>query len=187
MRCVHGLRGRFGKTVVTDVLRGIESDTVSRFGLRDAATFGTLDEPAGMVKEVIELLAASSYLEITEGTYPMVGLGSRAREAARDDFALTMKRGLRANRAEKKGRTASFGSASFGDDALFDRLRYLRKRIADEIGRPPYVVFSDATLRDMCARRPANDEEMLAVSGVGATKLERYGTAFLEEIAAFGS
>ena len=140
-----------------------------------------------MVKEVIELLAASSYLEITEGTYPMVGLGSRAREAARDDFALTMKRGLRANRAEKKGRTASFGSASFGDDALFDRLRYLRKRIADEIGRPPYVVFSDATLRDMCARRPANDEEMLAVSGVGATKLERYGTAFLEEIAAFGS
>ena len=122
----------------------------------------------------------------------MVGLGSRAREAARDDFALTMKRGLRAKRAEKKGRTASFGSASFGsasfgDDALFDRLRSLRKRIADEIGRPPYVVFSDATLRDMCARRPANDEEMLAVSGVGATKLERYGTAFLEEIAAFGS
>ena len=187
MRCVHGLRGRFGKTVVTDVLRGVESDTVARFGLQDAATFGALDEPAGMVKEVIELLAASSYLEITEGTYPMVGLGSRAREAARDDFALTMKRGLRAKRAEKKGGTASFGSASFGDDALFDRLRSLRKRIADEIGRPPYVVFSDATLRDMCARRPVNDEEMLAVSGVGATKLERYGTAFLEEIAAFGS
>lgn len=187
MRCVHGLRGRFGKTVVADVLRGVESDTVSRFGLQGAPTFGIVDESAGLVKEVIELLAAGGYLEITEGTYPMVGLGPRAREAAQEGFALTMKRGLRAKRGSTSSRGPVIGSASFGDDALFDRLRALRKRIADEIGRPPYVVFSDATLRDMCARRPADEEEMLEVSGVGATKLERYGAAFLAEIAAFGS
>ena len=61
----------------------------------------------------------------------------------------------------------------------------LRKRLADEAGKPPYIVFSDAALRDMCAKRPATDEEFLEVSGVGATKLARYGEAFLSEIAEF--
>ena len=187
MRCVHGLRGRFGKTVVCDVLRGVKSDTVERYDLDLTPTFGVLDESASLIKEVIELLAAGAYLEITEGTYPMVGLGPRGREAANDDFSLSMKRPRRVPRPKGRAKTASFGAASFGDDALFDRLRALRKRLADELGRPPYVVFSDATLRDMCAKRPASEEEMLAVSGVGATKFERYGAAFLDEIAAFGS
>ena len=71
-----------------------------------------------------------------------------------------------------------------GDEELFARLRALRKRLADEQGVPPYVVFSDATLRAMVRQRPANDEEFLAVSGVGKVKLERYGAEFLEEIGA---
>ena len=105
------IAGAFRQNVVTDVLRGVESDTVARFGLQDAATFGALDEPAGMVKEVIELLAASSYLEITEGTYPMVGLGSRAREAARDDSPLDdeARPAREAGREEGKDRLVRFG------------------------------------------------------------------------------
>ena len=74
-----------------------------------------------------------------------------------------------------------FGSsgapANDADPELFERLRTLRKRLADEAGKPPYIVFSDAALRDMCAKRPATDEEFLEVSGVGATKLARYGGA----------
>ena len=69
------------------------------------------------------------------------------------------------------------------DEALFQRLRALRKSLADEAGMPPYIVFNDKTLREMVRLRPQNEEELLRVSGVGQTKLERYGTAFLEELA----
>ncbi|MEG1098029.1 MAG: HRDC domain-containing protein, partial [Raoultibacter sp.] len=68
---------------------------------------------------------------------------------------------------------------------LFELLRTARKHIADAGQIPPYIVFSDATLRDMCAKLPTTPDEFLAVSGVGATKLERYGETFLEKIAEY--
>ena len=90
--------------------------------------------------------------------------------------------------AEKKadGRKPSHAvmePASEEDEALFQRLRVLRKSLADEAGMPPYIVFNDKTLREMVRLRPQNEEELLQVSGVGQTKLERYGEAFLEELA----
>ena len=192
MRCVQELRGRFGKGLVVDVLRGSKSAKVLDMHLDEAASYDTVDASAAQVKEVVELLAAGGYLVITEGTYPTVGLGPRAREAAEDGFSLTMKKVVR-----KADRTRSAGGSGrvFGgsgavaevDPELFERLRALRKRLADEAEVPPYIVFSDATLRDMCAKRPATEDEFLDVSGVGATKLARYGEAFLAELAAHGS
>ena len=195
MRCVQELRGRFGKGLVVDVLRGSKSAKVLDLHLDEAASYDTVDASAAQVKEVIELLAAGGYLVITEGTYPTVGLGPRAREAAGEGFSLSMKKVVRkADRARSAGAGAgrAFGASGTAaasgeaDPELFERLRTLRKRLADEAGVPPYIVFSDATLRDMCAKRPATDDEFLDVSGVGATKLARYGEAFLAELAAWG-
>jgi ATP-dependent DNA helicase RecQ len=73
------------------------------------------------------------------------------------------------------------------DDALFETLRSLRKRLADDRGVPPYVVFSDATLRELCKRQPVTLQEIRQVGGVGDVKLERYGTAFVEAIRSFGT
>ena len=101
--------------------------------------------------------------------------------------------------ARKSGRASAGGGHAFGSSGtrgtgtaadsgsseLFERLRALRKRIASEQGIAPYMVFSDATLRDMCARLPQTEDEFLEVNGVGQTKLLRYGEAFLAEIAAF--
>ncbi|MDO4290934.1 MAG: DNA helicase RecQ [Eggerthellaceae bacterium] len=193
MRCVHELRGRFGKGMVVDVLRGANTERIRSLGLEGARSYGAVDASAALLKEVVELLAAEGYLVITEGTYPTVGLGPRGREAACEDFSLAMKQTRRLKKprgavlAEGAGKASGhvFGAASSGDAALFERLRVLRKSIADSIGKPPYVVFSDATLRDMCAKRPATDEEFLEVSGVGATKLKRYGEGFMSEIRAF--
>ena len=191
MRCVQELRGRFGKGMVVDVLRGSQNAKLLDMHLDEAACYNTVNAPAAQVKEVVELLAAGGYLLITEGTYPVVGLGPRAREAAEEGFALSMKRVLR---KPERTRSAVGGGHVFGasgapsndaDPELFERLRTLRKRLADEAGKPPYIVFSDAALRDMCAKKPATDEEFLEVSGVGATKLARYGEAFLAEIAAW--
>ncbi len=194
MRCVQELRGRFGKGVVCDVLRGSKSAKVLELGLDSCKTYGSVDASAAQLKEVIELLAAGSYLLITEGSYPTVGFGPRVREVADDGFSLKMKRVVR-KRDRLLGAVSganthrgSFGASGTGvpdDPELFERLRVLRKRIADRMGKPPYVVFSDAALRDMCARLPRTDEEFLEVSGVGATKLTRYGDDFLAEIDAY--
>ena len=194
MRCVQELRGRFGKGVVCDVLRGSKSAKVLELGLDSCKTYGSVDASAAQLKEVIELLAVGSYLLITEGSYPTVGFGPRVREVADDGFSLKMKRVVRKrDRLLGAGSGANTHRGSFGasgtgvpdDPELFERLRVLRKRIADRMGKPPYVVFSDAALRDMCARLPRSDEEFLEVSGVGATKLTRYGDDFLAEIDAY--
>ena len=196
MRCVHELRGRYGKGTVTDVLTGSRNAKLLEWGLDRKRTYNIVDEPAGTVKEIIELLAAGDYLEITEGRYPLVGLGPRAREAATDEFRLYLKRKPKkvAERAVgEAGRAGAGGSKPAKTSVaatletpeqreLFERLRQLRKRLADEEGMPPYIVFSDAALRGMCARMPRTPDEFLEVSGVGTTKLARYGEAFLAEI-----
>ena len=191
VRCVHELRGRFGKGVVADVVRGADTAKVRELRLDAAASYGTADAPAAQLKEVIELLAAAGYLDITEGSYPVVGLGARFREVGGEGFKLAMKRVARKPARAGAGAGRVFGgsgsaASSEADPALFERLRALRKRIADAAEVPPYIVFSDAALRDMCAKLPATDEEFLEVSGVGAAKLARYGEAFLSEIAAYG-
>lgn len=191
IRCVHELRGRFGKGMVADVLRGAKTEKLLEFGLDKARSYGAADASKEQVKEAIELLASQGYLEITEGKFPLVGLGRRFREAGRDDFELRMKR---VARKPPKGKGSAAAGVAFGsssseagdgsyDVALFERLRALRKRIADEAEVPPYIVFSDAALRDMCAKLPRTPDELLDVSGVGEKKLARYGEAFLAEIA----
>ena len=202
MRCVHELRGRFGKGIVADVLCGSKSARMREYGLTNKRTYDIVSDSPALVKEIIELLTAGEYLEISEGRYPLVGLGPRAREAATDEFRLYMKRHRRSAAATGRAYTASLGGGARADvgssgassasgaallsteeqQELFERLRQLRKRLADEEGVPPYIVFSDAALRAMCVAIPATDDEFLAVSGVGPVKLKRYGKAFLAEI-----
>lgn len=191
MRCVQELRGRFGKGVVVDVLRGANLDKLEQLGLERAACLGQVDMSAVQLKEVVELLAAGSYLEITEGKFPLVGFGPRFREAAQPGFRLFMKQVERKPKARLSASGArvygASGSASAGscDEGLFERLRALRKRLAQEAGVAPYMVFSDATLRDMCDLLPESGEEFLEVNGVGSKKLDAYGGLFLEEIASW--
>ena len=198
MRCVHEIRGRFGKGIVADMLTGSKSAKIREYGLDTRRTYNIVDESAGTIKEIIELLVTGEYLEISEGRYPLVGLGPRAREAATDEFRLYMK-GKPKPISARKGKAGADASGSTNKGTihnraqaqalmtdeqkeLFERLRQLRKRLADEEGVPPYIVFSDAALRSMCALRPADEASFLEVGGVGQVKLERYGRQFLEEI-----
>ena len=195
MRCVKELRGRFGKGVVVDVLRGTNVEKLEQLGLTHAQCFNTVSMSQAQLKEVVELLAAGEYLEITEGQYPLVGYGPRFREAAMPEFRMNMKQVVRQPARQFGGKrlgghsfggsgTASGPDAAYDQD-LFERLRKLRKQLAIEEGLAPYMVFGDATLRDMCARLPQTDDEFLDVSGVGLKKLEKYGKTFMDEIAAY--
>ena len=193
IRCVHELRGRFGKGMVADVLRGAKTEKLFEFGLDKARSYGAADASKEQVKEVVELLASQGYLEISEGRFPLVGLGPRFREAGADDFELKIKRIARKPARAKGAASTTFGSSGSAavdgsyDAVLFERLRALRKRIADEAEVPPYIVFSDAALRDMCVKLPRTPDEFLDVSGVGQTKLARYGDDFLAEIAEYAA
>ena len=197
VECVREVSGSFGKTMVADIVRGSKNARLLELNLDRLDSYGTVHDSNSQVKEVIELLAAEGLLAVSDGAYPVVELGPRWAEADSDGFSFAMKR-----MKTKTSRRASgaidevdvsgagghaFGSSGFsaGDDALFERLRVLRKRIADANGIPPYVVFSDKTLRDMCARRPKDRLEFLQVNGVGETKLARYGQAFMDEIGDF--
>ena len=183
MRCVHEMRGRFGKGMVADILTGSKSAKIREYGLEGARTYDIVDVNAGTVKEIIELLTAGEYLEISEGRYPLVGLGPRAREAATDEFRLYMKRKRKHKKAPRPAKAKAAAALESPEDReLFERLRALRKSIASEEGVPPYIVFSDSALRSMCAVRPIDEAEFLLVNGVGHSKLARYGARFLAEI-----
>ncbi len=188
MRCVQALRGRFGKTTVVDVLRGADTENLRQWGLVNLPVYGASEARRALLMEVVELLAADGYLAITEGKFPLVGFGPRYREAAEPDFALSIKQTpkVRKGSAAKPPKAARPGAADLGaaDAELFERLRALRLRLAQEAAVPPYVIFHDATLAAMAAARPATEEELLALPGVGEKKLATYGKAFLEEIAA---
>lgn len=187
MRCVQALRGRYGKTTVVDVLRGAETENLRQWGLMNLPVYGSSTAKAPLLKEVVELLAAGDYLAITEGKFPLVGFGSRYREAAAPDFSLTIKRtpSLSRTTAQKKHvvKQTEATTLTDSDQAVFERLRALRLRLAQEAGVPPYVIFHDSTLAAMAAKRPETKAEFLALPGVGEKKLATYGDAFLEELA----
>ena len=201
--CVREVQGAFGKSMIADIVRGSRSQRVIEGELDRLQSYNTVSDSAAQVKEVIELLAAAGILDISDGTYPVVGLGARSFEAEQESFTFSMKK---IRRPRKKAVRSScdgapsfggsgaggahatpgvFGTSGGGEEELFERLRVLRKNIADANGIAPYIVFSDKALRDMCARMPATPEAFLLVSGVGEKKLERYGEEFLAEIAAF--
>ncbi|MDO4443211.1 MAG: DNA helicase RecQ [Slackia sp.] len=189
--CVREVQGAFGKSMIADILRGSKAQRVIEAGLDGLSCYNAVSDSATQVKEVIELLAAQDILSISDGTYPTVGLGVRAAAVDQDGFSFSLKK-IRRNRpaarpfdAAASAGASAFGASGVGDSDLFERLRALRKRLADAQGIPPYVVFSDKALRDMCARMPRTADEFLEVNGVGEKKLERYGETFLSEIAAF--
>ena len=188
-------RGRsVGASMIVDVLRGSRSEKVLRRGFDTLSTYGIMaDVPVGRVRELIDELVFRGVLARTGGDYPTIVLtGSSGaflrREAPWDEpFVLKVARGKpkveRVPAAPAKARAASDVSELDADgQELYARLASLRGELAREQNVPAYIVFSNASLVDMCAKRPRTREEFLGVSGVGAKKAELYADAFLTEI-----
>ena len=182
IRCVQELGERYGRTLVQEVLRGSGAARVQALGLQHCASFGALRGRAlPAVRALLDALLDREALESSGGEYPVLRLGPRAQEIL-DGAPVRLRVRDEAPQEDAPRRRCDAQRAPGGeavDEALLAELKALRNRLAAEAHVPAYVVFSDATLRDMCAKRPATPEEFLEVSGVGEYKLRRYGKEFL--------
>jgi ATP-dependent DNA helicase RecQ len=185
LSAVYRTGQRFGAQYLVEHLRGDDSERARRFGHTQLSTFGIgAERSAREWRSVIRQLVALGYVDADLDGYGGLRLGTRARPLLRGDETLQ----LRIDRKPEKKRSKRAAAASDiapQDAALWEALRDERKRLAAEQGVPGYVIFHDATLREMVAQRPASEEEFLALTGVGQKKLEAYGPTFLRVIAAY--
>ncbi|MEJ8566009.1 DNA helicase RecQ [Wenzhouxiangellaceae bacterium CH-27] len=186
LSCVYRVRQNFGLRHVIDVLRGSDSERIHKFGHHRLSTWGIGREySTAEWTSIVRQLIHRGYLVQDITRYSVLRLTPLARALLRGEETLELARPRVREAAGSAGRKPARAAVELDADEqrLFEALRTLRKRLADEQGVPPYVIFGDAALAEMCRQRPANEQEFLAINGVGQVKLERHGAAFLEAIA----
>lgn len=180
MSCIARTGQRYGKTVICDVLKGSKSEKILKAELNNQSTYGIMKEvTARHIFGTIDFLAEKEYISADNET-EVLKLLPKSRDVLFGRERLVMKK---VENSEKVVKTHRPEGAVNSD--LLDALKTLRKGIASKKSVPAYVIFTDATLIDMCKKFPETPDEMLEVSGVGRTKLEKFGKQFLEEIAKF--
>ncbi|WP_112605026.1 DNA helicase RecQ [Rhizobium sp. WW22] len=191
LAAVYRTGERFGTGHVIDVLMGTVNEKTERFGHIDMPVFGAgKDIPSRIWQSIFRQLLANGFISIDHTAFGAMKLQEQARAVFkrerqvffRKDRPETGRRGKKAGRPEKQAHGLS-GKAQ----ALFDALRAERTRIAKELSVPPYVVFPDTTLIAFATERPRNHRDLLGISGVGQSKLDRYGDAFLAVISEFAN
>lgn len=168
--CVLRMKERYGTSLIADVLKGSQSKKVLQLGFNQLSTYGLLpNQTAQDIKDRINSLIATGYLALTEGEYPVVKLTPHGMAVLKNQATVQQKI---AKKVQKKE----------ADNSLFELLRQVRREIAAEENVPPYVIFADTTLTEMSQYLPGDKTALRKIKGVGDTKLERYGNAFLQAI-----
>ena len=185
LSCVYRVGQRFGVGHVVEVLRGAQSQRIQELGHDRLSTYGLgADHPAeawsGLIRQLIHL----GYLRQDVANYSVLKLTEAARPLLRGEAQLTLARPRLKVAAQKKTPRKVAADLDY-DAALFDNLRVLRKRLADDAGVPPYVIFSDVTLVEMAAYLPESPQALLGITGVGKLKLQKFGGEFLEEVRSY--
>ncbi|MBS4218780.1 DNA helicase RecQ [Bacillus sp. FJAT-49711] len=170
LSCIRRMNERFGKTMIAKVLTGSTDKKIKSFRFDQLTTFGIMKERSQKeVSEFIDFLTAEGYLQPTDGQYPVLMLTESAGNVLRGKEPVLRKENVRIAKI-------------VADNDLFELLRELRREFAEKEKVPPYVIFSDATLREMSAALPQNEDELLEIKGIGERKLEAYGADFLTVI-----
>ncbi len=178
LSCVARVDGRFGVQHVADVLTGAKTDMIRRCGHDQLSTYGLLSEfSKAAVSNLIHQLLGQGRLSRSPGDRPVVQLNAMSSPLLRGEVEVSLLRPR--TTVDRKASKVEEASWEDVDRNLFEHLRSLRKTIADEIGKPPYVVFPDTTLRSFAKHRPGSDETLQFIRGVGEKKRRRYGSRFL--------
>jgi ATP-dependent DNA helicase RecQ len=191
--CIKRTGERFGSGMIADVLRGSRSAKVKEMGFDNLSTFGLMPEYSkGAISEMAAYLVARGLVEVEGGQYPVLRLSRASYGWLKSGEPLMIKRLIKKEAAlktvtagktgERSSKKAALNELDGESRELFEKLRALRREIAEEQNVPPFVVFSDATLIDMCYRLPEDEFALLGVNGVGRHKQEKYGVRFLAVI-----
>ncbi len=184
VHCVQQLeqkRRSFGKTMIADIVRGSRNEKLLRMGLEALPAYGSLSTvPARRLRMILDELIERNYLQVTSDEFPVIRLSERAEDALQGEAHIKMKlpKATLPGKESRTGKASRQQAMAELDQGLFTALKALRSQLASEARVPAYVIFPDATLRDMCVKQPQNAEQFLTVSGVGQAKLQRYGERF---------
>lgn len=184
--CVRESRWTYGMTMIIDTVHGSKNAKVLRGRMNENPYYGSCEEvPLYQLRQVMNHLILNGYLQLTDDNYPVVRLAERSGELL-EGKTVTMKvakeqpKEKRKPEKEKNRKLPKMGQDV--DPELFAQLRELRLEMARKEKVPPYIIFSDKTLAQMCTLRPRTRARMLEVSGVGEFKYEKYGEQFLQKI-----
>jgi ATP-dependent DNA helicase RecQ len=173
MSCVIRMGQRFGKILTAQVLTGSKNKKVTEMGFDKLTTYGIMKEKGSKeVSDFIEFLISQELIAIEQGQFPTIYVSPKGKEVLLGNEQVHRRETVKVKEISK-------------DDPLFETLREVRRAIAETEKVPPFVIFSDAALKDMCARLPKTSEEFLTVSGVGEHKLKKYGLQFIQAIRLF--
>ncbi|WHY87390.1 DNA helicase RecQ [Neobacillus novalis] len=173
MSCVIRMGQRFGKNITAQVLTGSKNKKVTEMGFNRLTTYGILkDQGAKEVSDFIEFLISQELIAIEQGQFPTIYVSPKGKDILLGHEPVYRREAVKVKEVSK-------------NDPLFEELREVRKSIAETEKVPPFVIFSDAALKDMCAKQPKTNEEFLQVSGVGELKLQKYGLEFIQAIRGF--
>ena len=180
LSCVYRTGQRFGVAYLIDVLRGKADARIQRFGHDELAVYGLGAKfESGVWRSLMRQLVALGLLRVDVDGYGGLQLTERSRPVLRGEQRLNLRRDAQAPRTKATRKSADSPPPSTAELPLWEALRTRRRELAEARGVPPYVIFHDATLKEMLARRPANLDELAEINGVGAKKLDLYGATFL--------
>jgi ATP-dependent DNA helicase RecQ len=170
MSCVIRMGQRFGKTITAQVLTGSKNKKVTEMNFDKLPTYGIMkNKGVKEVSEFIEFLISQGLIAIEQGQFPTLYVSTKGKDILLGKEQVFRRETIKVREITK-------------DDPLFETLREVRRTIAEMAKVPPFVIFSDATLKDMSTRLPKTNEELLQVSGVGEHKLQKYGLEFIQAI-----
>lgn len=173
LSCMIRMGQRFGKTLTAQVLTGSKNKKVVELGFDRLTTYGIMkDQGAKEVSDFIEFLISQELIAIEQGTFPTLYVSPQGKDILLGKQQVFRRETVQVKQVSK-------------NDPLFEELREVRKQIAEAEKVPPFVIFSDASLKDMVAKLPKTSEEFLHVSGVGEHKLQKYGLDFIKSIRSF--
>jgi ATP-dependent DNA helicase RecQ len=173
-------RERYGIAYIIEILRGGETQRVITRDHGSLSTYG-IGKGLGLHewRDIARALLHQGLMTQSQDGYAVLSLNEASWQVLRGERTVQVGESVKPARGGKAAKPAASGD---GDEALFQALRALRKRLADEAGMPPYIIFNDASLRDMAQRQPTTLEEFSTIAGVGQAKLSRYGNQFVELI-----
>ncbi|MDX1491471.1 MAG: DNA helicase RecQ [Pseudohongiellaceae bacterium] len=183
LSCVYRTGQRFGVNYLIDVLRGEETDRIFQNDHHHVSTFGIGKELESKAwRSVFRQLVARGYLAVDHSTYGGLHLSEKSRALLRGEETIDLRVDTQEPSVKPLRKSRAKQEIADADKALWEALRACRKEIADSHDVPPYVIFHDASLMDMVHYRPLTDQQFLGISGVGQSKLEKYGAEFMQVI-----